>query len=292
VFVFQAVLSSMALVIAAVVLRETPRQRVRFDVAGAVTLSVAIGGAMFALGRVRDLGMGAPSILVACAVAVLGAVAFWRVESRCAEPLLPLAFFRRRNFSAPIVANAFQGAAYMGAFVLAPLILLEVFGLSISAAAGVMLLRTLTLTLSSPLGGVLGYRIGERGAALTGCTIMTAALMVMAWGVVEAALLVVGIGLVLQGMGHGLALPALTSSVASSVPEADLGIASAASRLMGQTGAAFGIVALTLVYAGNNTQGSFGQALLAGAALSALSVPAAFAMGRRSVGSRQLARTE
>jgi DHA2 family multidrug resistance protein-like MFS transporter len=116
--------------------------------------------------------------------------------------------------------------------------------------------------------------------------------MVMAWGVVEAALFVVGIGLVLQGMGHGLALPALTSSVASSVPEADLGIASAASRLMSQTGAAFGIVALTLVYAGNNTQGSFGQALLAGAALSALSLPAAFAMGRRSVGSRQLARTE
>jgi hypothetical protein len=79
-------------------------------------------------------------------------------------------------------------------------------------------------------------------------------------------------------MGHGLGLPALTSSVASSVSEKDLGIASAASRLMGQTGASFGIVTLTLVYGGANTEASLALALLAGALLSALSLPAVLAM--------------
>jgi hypothetical protein len=84
--------------------------------------------------------------------------------------------------------------------------------------------------------------------------------------------------------------------VASAVPERDLGVASAASRLMGQTGAAFGIVALTLVYGGNNTGAGFAYALLAGALLSALSVPAVLAMRKAPglldvAGEAQFART-
>ncbi len=62
------------------------------------------------------------------------------------------------------------------------------------------------------------------------------------------------------------------------MPKKDLGIASAANRLMGQTGASFGIVTLTLVYGGVNSEGAFAQELIAGAALSALSLPAVLAM--------------
>jgi EmrB/QacA subfamily drug resistance transporter len=278
VFVLQAALSAVALGLAVLVLRETPRQRVKFDLMGALTLAVGVGGFMFALGRLRDWGPTSLWVWSAVAIGVVGVLAFVRVERRTAEPLLPLAFFRMRNFTAPMIANAAQAAAYMGAFVMAPLILLEVFDFSISVAAGVMLLRTLTLTMSSPFGGVLGYRIGERGAAGVGCAVMTAALVVMASGVFAHDILWVGVGLVFQGMGHGLALPALTSAVAGSVPECDLGVASAASRLMGQVGASFGIVTLTLVYGGTNTEAAFATALLAGAALSALSIPAAMAM--------------
>lgn len=281
VFFLQAGLSAVAWGMAAVLLRETERRRVQFDWLGAATLAIGVAGLMFALGRVREWGIDSPGVWSSIAVGVLGLFAFVRVEQRSADPLLPLEFFRRRNFIAPILANACMGAAYMGAFVLAPLVLLEIFGFSISAAAGIMLLRTLTLTASSPFGGVLGYRIGERGAALVGCSIMTLALVTMAYGVAEHEFIVVGVGLVLQGLGHGLGLPALTSAVASSVAEKDLGIASAANRLMGQTGASFGIVTLTLVYGGVNTEGALARALLAGAVLAALALPAVLAMRAR-----------
>jgi MFS family permease len=282
VFVLQAVLSLGALALATVVLRETRRTRVRFDLLGAAALALGVAGVMFALGQLRALGPGSPLVLSSLGVGVVGLAAFVRVEGRVTAPLLPLGLFAERHFTASILANALQSAAYMGAFVLAPLVLLEVFGFSITLAAALMLLRTLSLTLASPLGGTLGSRLGERGAALLGCSLMTLSLGVLALGVTEQRLLVVGAGLVLQGVGHGLSLPSLTSAISHALDPGDLGIASAANRLTGQAGAAFGITLLTLVYGGAGEGTGFASAFLTGAGLSALSLLAAIAMRRPS----------
>ena len=278
VFVLQALLSVVALALAALVLRETERRPVRFDVAGACALGVAVGGFMFALARVRDVALLSPTVVGPVVLGGLGLALFVFIERRVAEPLLELEFFARRNFTASMLSNAFQGAAYMGAFVLAPLVLLEIFGFSISEAAGIMLLRTLTLTLASPVGGRLGMAIGERGAATLGSLLLTLSLGVIAWSAGHGLLLGFGAGLVLQGLGHGFALPSLTSAVANSVPERDLGIASAGSRLTGTVGTAFGITVLTMVYGGENTGPAFQTAFLAGAGFAALSLAAAWFM--------------
>jgi MFS family permease len=275
VFVLQAGFSLVTLLLAALVLRETPRQRVRLDAAGAIALALAVGGFMFALGRGRVVGLLAPSIAVSCLAGVLGLLLFVRIERRADAPLLPLEFFRRRNFTAPILSNAFMGAAYMGAFVLAPLVLIGMFGFSISAAAGIMLLRTFSFTVTSPVGGWLGGRVGERTAAVLGAGTMTAAMVAMIVGVLEGSLAAFGSGLALQGIGLGVALPSLTSSISNAVPEKDLGIASAANGLTGQTGSAFGVTLLTMVYGGLNTGIGFGRAFAVGALLSALSLAAA-----------------
>jgi EmrB/QacA subfamily drug resistance transporter len=280
VFVIQAAFSLAALVLAAVVLQETSRRRVRFDVIGAVTLAVGLSGWMLALGRARDVSWLSPDILGGVLLGAVGIAAFVRAEQRAAEPLISLDYFRRPAFSAAIVSNAAMGGAYMGAFVLAPLVLLHSFAFSISEAALFMLMRTLTLTLASPLGGRLGARIGVRGAALSGAGVMTLALVLIALATLGESLVAVGVGLVLQGLGHGLALPSLTSAVADAVPDHDLGIASAANRLTAQIGTSFGITALTIVYGGQDTGVGFARAFALGALLSLVSLLAAAFMGR------------
>ena len=281
VFVIQAAFSLIALALATAVLRETPRQRVHFDVAGVVTLTFAVGGIMFAIARLRDLAPSSPWLWGPAVFGVIGLALFVRVEARTREPLLPLIFFSRRDFTAPILANAFMGAAYMGAFVLAPLVLLGRFGLSISEAAAVMLLRTATLTLASVAGGRLGMWIGLRNSVLTGSAVLTTGLLVIAYASLNTTLALFGFGLVLQGLGNGLALPALSSAVANSVPDRDLGIASAANRLTAQLGTAFGITLLTLAYGGTNTGAGFARAFSVGAAFAAVSVASASFMERR-----------
>ena len=193
------------------------------------------------------------------------------------EPLLPLELFRLRNFSAPIVANTLQGAAYMGSFVMAPLVLLGPFALTVTQTSAVMLARTLSLSLGSPLGGRLGERAGARPAALIGSGLMTLSFGLSAWGVLESSLLVLGTGLVLLGLGQGLCRPSLLASIASAGPDEHVGIASATARLTRQVGGSFGVTALTLVYAAPEAGGAptperFATAFLAGAGFCAASV--------------------
>jgi len=281
VFLLQAGVALIALILALLVLRETRPQRVRLDIAGAATLGIGVGGLMLALGWVRDVGITAPSIWAAIAVGVIGLIVFVFVERAASAPLLPLVFLRRRNFSAAIASNAFNGGAYMGAFAVAPLLLLNVFQYSITKTAGVMLIRTLSLTLASPLGGRLGVRMGERGAAATGSAVMTLSLLIIAYASVHISLPVLICGLVLQGLGHGLSIPSLTSACTSAVPEEHIGIAAATNRLSNQIGVAFGITALMMVYGGSNTPAAFAQTFTAGALLAAISMATAFGMERR-----------
>lgn len=280
VFVMQGGFALVAFVLAALVLRETTRQRVRFDVGGAGALALGVGGLMLALAQIRDLGPGSPLVLGALAVGITALVAFRVVETRVAAPLVPLALLADRRFAAPTISNSFMSASYMGTFFLAPFVLQKGFGFSVALTAWLLLMRTASLAVGSPIGGALGMRIGERGAAVAGAFVMTASMAVLWLGVRTGLLAAVCLGLVLQGLGHGFGLPALTSSAASAAADEDLGIASAVSRLLGTIGAAFGITLLSLLYGGDASAASFARAFAAGGALSALSLAAALAMRR------------
>jgi MFS family permease len=276
-FVVQGVFSLLALAFAWFVLVETSRLKVRFDVLGAFLLAVSAGCLMFALGRVGELGLDSPWIWGAVALGVALIYGFVRVEERTEEPLLPLEFFSRRNFTAPILSNALQNGAYMGAFVLAPFLLQNVFGLSLVATSLFMLLRTLTLTLTSPLGGVLGTRAGDRRASMIGTGTIMVSMAVLATGAEIEWIVVVGAGLVLQGLGQGLCAPSLNAAVAGAVPPEHLGVATAAKNLVGQVMTAFGIALLAGLYAGG---AGFLPAFFAGGVMALLALCVAAFMKR------------
>lgn len=284
VFVLQACFSFIALTLARLVLRETPRHGARFDVAGSLALAVGVGGLMFALGESRTEGLDSPLIWGSVIAGVLGLFSFVWVEHRVRSPLLPLQYFKRPNFSAPLLAGSFMGAAYMGAFVIAPIFLIQIFHYSIAATSGIMLMRTLSLTAASPLGGHLGGRIGERAASMIGSAIVAVSLVVVALGAFQANLVVVCIGLVLQGLGNGLGGPPMTTAVAGAVDHEHLGVAAAASRLTSQVGVAFGITTLTMIYGGNNTGTAFANAFLVGAFFAVCALLASLRIGPRMQG--------
>jgi MFS family permease len=277
-FLLQAGFSLGALGLAMVVLRETKPLRVRFDVAGSLALAVGVGGLMYALGSIRSPAAFARWIPHAAVVGVLGLAAFVWIEKRVEAPLMPLDFFRSRNFSATLVTNAFTSAAYMGAFVVAPILLLSL-GYSVTVASYIVLIRTASLTLFSPLGGRFGEIAGERVASVVGCAILTLGLLVSAWGAWVESLGFFVTGLVAQGAGHGLSQPSITAAIARSVPFEDLGIAGAANRLMGQGGASFGITLLALAYGGHDSPDAFALAFAVGGLLSGISFLTAFGIG-------------
>jgi EmrB/QacA subfamily drug resistance transporter len=282
VFFIQAALSAVALVLAYAVLRETPRKHVRFDLAGSITLAIGVGGSMYAVASLRNLNSDSTPFLVSLLIGTLGISAFIAVERQVRDPLLPLEFFRSRNFGATLVTNAFTSAGYMGAFIIAPIFLYDM-GYSATSVSFIVLTRTATLMLTSPVGGFLGERMGERWASVFGCTLMTIGLMLVSWAAFQQNIFGFILGLIGQGAGHGLSQPSITAAIAHSVSESDLGIAAGVNRLMGQGGAAFGITILTLAYGGVKSADSFAFAFGAGAILSIVSISTAALMGAQRI---------
>ena len=271
-FIVQGVFSVLALALAWFVLVETARLKVRLDVLGSVLLAMSAGCLMFALSQVGELGFNSPWIWGAIVLSVAFVYAFIRVEGRTEEPLLPLQFFSYRNFTAPILSGALQNGAYMGAFILAPFLLQNVFKLTLVTTSLFMLLRTLTLTVTSPLGGALGTRVGDRRASMIGTGTIMVSMAVLATGASTEWIVVVGAGLVLQGLGQGLCGPSLNAAVAGAVPPEHLGVATAAKSLFYQVVTAFGIALLAGLYAGG---GGYQPAFFAGGVMALLALCAA-----------------
>ena len=267
VFGVQAVLSIVPVLVAFLVLRETaPRTDVGFDVPGAGALAVGAAGVMLGFNQLPDRGFDG-LVAAAFATGLVGLVAFIAIEKRVAFPLLPLALFRRRNFTASMLGSLFSGAAYMGGFVLSPLLLQSVFGYSVAATSFVMLARTASFSASSPAGGALATRFGERPVSVIGAATIAIALLVLGLGARDELVLVVIGALMLQGIGNGANQPTLTATLANSVDAHDLGVAAAAQRMMFQVGSALGITVMISVYGGTGEASDFFTACAVGAVL-------------------------
>lgn len=287
-FVIQCVPAAIAVGLAYVVLPETARKiGVRLDVRGALALAIAASSALFALNRGGAWGFSHGLVLVALAAASLGVWGFVWIERRATHPLLPLEFFARPGFTAPILGQMFMSAPYMGGFILAPFLLAKEFHYSATAITLAVVARPLAFSASAPVAGAMAIRIGDRAAAVIGTSMVACSMPLLALGASLHSIVLVIAGFVLSGAGNGFSHPPFTASIANSVDESDLGIASASQTVIGQIGAAAGITAMTVIQGGRSSPGSFSRAFLAGG----LSALAAVLVATR-MPSRATARTE
>ena len=286
VFAAQVPLILIAFLMASAVLPETPRKTVRrFDYIGAITLVFAVLGVLFALNRGPEWGWSSPIVVISFAVTPLGVLLFWRAERRAEDPLLPLHYLRRRNFSLPIGASAFGNFAYMGGFYLAPALLQhpQLFGYGESRTGLMVLVRPLTFSLIAPMSGYLAIRFGERLAAVVGIFAVTCSMVVFTTvnGASPDVLILLALGL--SGLGLGMAMPSISASVANSVEQTDLGIASASQQLVSQVATVAGVQLMTTVQATLASEGiawSFQRAYLLGGVVSLLGVVCAAGIKR------------
>lgn len=251
-FVLQAVLMVAPVLASWLVLRETPRQDVRFDVAGAATLALGIGPLLLMVNEAQGWGLLDPRTLACLAATVIGLGSFWAVERRSSAPLVPLSFLRARATSSILVVAMLTSASYMGAFFLASLLLVNQFGYSLTSAVPILAIRPVIFAGVSPVGGWATSRLGPRMATILGCASLAGGLAGLALGsAIDSLWVVVVVGFFLQGTGYGLLRPAISTALANSVEEHDLGMAGAAERLTGQIGVGFGITIMAALYASN-----------------------------------------
>jgi EmrB/QacA subfamily drug resistance transporter len=276
IFVAQVPLSLLALVVGVIVLHETPRKaREPIDVAGAATLGAATVSALLALTLGAELGWASPAVVGLLALAPVALWAFVRCERRAADPLLPLEFFRRRDFTASLVAQGMSNFAYMGGFIVTPLLMESRFGFSVAATSLAMVCRPLSNSIASPVGGYVAARVGERRAAVVGTLLVAVSMALFAFAASGEVLALVFAGLILSGIGLGGSGPSLITVVANTVDPEDLGVANAAQQMVAMIGTVAGIQVLSTIQGGSDAAGPFTAAYLVGGAVAVGGVVAA-----------------
>jgi MFS family permease len=279
IFLIQGVLSALACLIALVVLVETPRRKqVGMDIHGALVLALGAFALTFAINRLPSWGLSDPRVLISFALTPALLLWFTRIERRTAHPLIPLEFMARRNFVLPLLISFALQFAYMGGFIISPLIMLGVFGFGQAATSMWTVARPITFSASSPLGGYLGSRYGERAMVITGSIFIFAAMAAFTAGASSESMLMILAGLVFAGLGMGFAQPSLSTIVASAVAEEDHGIAVSTMSTTSGIGAVAGISILTALCADTETAEGFRDGYALGAIVAAFGVAISFGL--------------
>lgn len=241
VFMFQILCGLLAWGIALISLPETNKRPAAFDHIGNLILIVALLCLLFAISSVSDQDIAAVTKGIVAAIGIVGLIFFMKYEKLAADPIVPDGLLGTRNFAMPSLASFMLQAAYLGALVVTPITLIDIFGYSVSVAALLMLLRTASLTAATPFGGRLADAVSPRAASLIGIGSQAIGIAIMALGVYLLRVELLFVGLVIQGIGHGLAFPPLTSVIATAVEPSLFGTASGVNRLISQIGSSLGL---------------------------------------------------
>ncbi|MBI4297245.1 MAG: MFS transporter [Chloroflexi bacterium] len=164
-------------------------------------------------------------------------------ERQAKEPLFRLSLFK--DLAGANATNLLVGAALILVLVNVPLMADTILGQP-ALEGGLRLMRlTLAMAVGAPLGGLLCRRFGYRATALLGLSLSSAGFYFMSrWGldITDPGM---SLHLALSGLGLGLVIAPVASSVMSTVAEGERGVAASLVTVMRMVGMMVGLAALS-----------------------------------------------
>lgn len=223
----------------------------RIDYTGAALLTVALAMVVLAVDNTEaifanflqttglSLGMLQASLVAVAAVATVG---FVMVERRAREPILPLEFFRHKNYVLAISIALLFGGAFLGSIIYLTQFNQQVFGAT-PTQSGLMILPLVAgLMLSSIGSGQLVARTGKYklqtiiGAGLATIGMFSFVSLTPESSYMHEALLMIAVGL-----GFGVMMPVINLIVQSEFSVRQLGAATSSSQLFRGLGSTIGV---------------------------------------------------
>jgi EmrB/QacA subfamily drug resistance transporter len=237
--------------LAAVRLRESYGPNKRLDMPGVALASAGLLGLVFGIVRGEAVGWTSATILASLGAGVLLLAAFVAWELRASAPMLPMRFFRSRQFTA---TNGVSLAMFFGTFG-AIFLLAQFFQTAQGYSPFEAGLRTLPWTgmpmIVAPIAGLLSDRIGSRPLMVGGLTLQAGAL---AWLAVvstpDVAYATLIPGFVMAGVGMALVFAPAANAVLGAVRPQEAGQASGANNAIREVGGVLGVSVLAAVFAG------------------------------------------
>jgi EmrB/QacA subfamily drug resistance transporter len=255
IFLVNVPVGIIALIVAVIVVpKARGLRKPRLDPLGAIGVSGGLALALVPLTLGRDEGWPVWTwVSLALALPVLAATVAWerRLTRAGGDPLLNLALFRDRAFSAGLLLN-FAALFFFGSFMFVLTLLLQSgLGLSPLHAGIVNLPLALTFIAMTLLGPRVAARLGPRSITL-GAVAAIAGALVLALTAAHYGGHLTGWetapGTALIGIGQGLMVPSLMSAVLSHVRPEQAGAAAGVLTTTQQFSIASGVAVIGAVF--------------------------------------------
>jgi EmrB/QacA subfamily drug resistance transporter len=232
-------------------LRESHGPDKALDLPGLGLVSAGALGVVWGLIHGNGDGWTSSGVLGTLIGGVVLLAAFVAFESRAAQPMLPMRFFRNRAFAA---ANGASLLMYFGMF--GSIFLLVQFFQTAQGypplEAGLLLLPWTAMELFvAPLSGALSDRVGGRPLLAAGLALQAAGLAWIAAVSTETVGYESLVGpFVLSGIGMGLFFAPVANIVLSAVRPEEEGKASGANNAIREVGGVLGVAVLASIFSG------------------------------------------
>ncbi len=219
------------------------------DVAGMATSAIGLSALIFGLTQAGTYGWRSTALWAMLGVAAASLALFVVVEHRAPAPLLDLSLFRVPNLLTANVLGLLNLAVMCSLFFFLSLYLQTAAGSSPIQAGVALLPLALLAAVVAPLAGWLVSRASPRwligaGMALTAVGLVVLADVNIQWG--QWQLLP---GLLLTGLGIGLATTPITTAAMDQVPAQQYGIASATLNAFRMVGLSLGVAVMGAIVA-------------------------------------------
>jgi EmrB/QacA subfamily drug resistance transporter len=262
----------------------------RLDVAGAVTVTVSLMIAVYAIVNGNEVGWATARTIGLLGVAAVLLGVFLLIESRVPSPLMPLRLFRLRNLAVSNVVGVLWAAAMFAWFFLSALYLQLVLGYSplevgLAFLPGNLIMGAMSLGLSARLV----MRFGIRAPLGVGLGLAALGLLLFARAPVDGTFVVdVLPSMILLGLGAGMAFNPVLLAAMGDVPQEEAGLASGVVNTAFMMGGALGLAVLASLAASRTdslaASGAGELEALTGGYHAAFLVGAIFAAGAAAVG--------
>ncbi len=218
----------------------------RLDLAGAVTVTASLMLAVYAIVNGNEAGWNSTQTIgLLSATAVLLAI-FLAIEAKVQSPLMPLSLFRLRNIVVANVAGVLWAAAIFGWFFMSALYMQRVLGYTAMQVGLAFLPANLIMALFSlGLSAKLVMRFGLRVPLAVGLLAAGFGLVLFARAPVNGHFVAdVLPGMILLGLGAGIAFNPLLLAAMSDVAPSESGLASGVVNTAFMMGGALGLAVL------------------------------------------------
>jgi EmrB/QacA subfamily drug resistance transporter len=229
----------------------------KLDTIGLGLSGAGLFGIIFGLIRSQTLGWGATEVLISLIAGAVLLVAFIVQELRTDDPMLPMAFFKRRSFAVTNVVSLSMYFGMFGSVFFMSQYLQDVIHNTPFQAGLKLLVWTGATMLVAPAAGYFSERFGARLFMVAGLALQGIAL---AW---LAALAQVGqsyssmiVPFIFAGSGMALVFAPSANAVLSSVRTDQAGQASGATNAIRELGGVLGISVLATVFTSNGSYSS------------------------------------